>query len=91
MKPTKAQMKLIEEVSRDVDGNFYYLVPGWKRERFDEVHYLLEAVHDDDYDPKTENIREQMKHIVKCECIECLELIAKGKKGWSRGMAEGSQ
>ena len=73
-KPTKKQMELVEEVSIEEDGNFYYLVPGWKREPHDDVHYILDAVNDDDYDPSND-ARSQMKSSVRCDCDDCAKLI----------------
>jgi len=82
MKPTKLQMRKIEEVSIEEDGNFYYLTPGWRSEPGDEVHFILDAVNDFDYIPCRGKHHEfcrcargQMKSVVPCDCEDCLKLI----------------
>ena len=42
MKPTKTQMRLVEEVSREIDGDFYYLKPGWIN-TLNEAHFVCDA------------------------------------------------
>lgn len=75
MRPTKAQMKKVEEVSKEEDGSFYYLKPGWRSRPGEHVHHILDAYNDYDYDP-INDARQQLKGVVPCDCDDCKRLMA---------------
>ncbi len=73
MKPTKTQMRLVEEVSREIDGDFYYLKPGWIN-TLNEAHFVCDAPPEE----SDMDAREMFRYFVeKCDCGECQKLMQK--------------
>ena len=75
MKPTLRQMEKIQEVSIEEHGIIYDLKPGWRSRYGERVHYILDPVHDCDYDESNDDARSQMKSVITCDCDDCVKSI----------------
>ena len=64
--------KRITDFFVDSDGIWAYLVPGWKREPCDDVHFI----HED----TLKEVISGMKEAVKCKCDDCMKYINDFKK-----------
>ena len=64
--------KRVTDYFSDSDGTWAYLVPGWKREPNDNVHFIRIDPEDGE---SFKDLVEGVKTAKKCNCEECMALI----------------